>query len=476
MYQREFWACIIVSPRLYICQSILPVFCSAGFQSSLYLSHTGLSMNPPLPTQKAKEAALLLQDALDLYKTLDYEAENLVSTDYLFGPARGQMFGILICEDSEGREVILKAFSGQYDGQWMVPGWVGPVANPHSYEQIVRKNDALLHDLTHRIKNEKHIDTPKLVRERRKLSQKVLQELYNLYQFQCIDGQPKTFEDIFGAKLPPTGTGDCCAPKLLHWAFTHDLHPISMAEFYYGTPNRSGSREHKVFYGPCDDKCQPLLRHMLDLDIVYCDPSLIVINKQGGMLSVPGRGTDKQDCVESRVRRLFPTAPRQCAVHRLDMDTSGLLVIALDKDAHRSLSIQFMQQEVEKEYVALLKGVVKQEAGEVRLPFRLDVNNRPYQIYDEEQGKWGTSLWKKLRVEPSPVGLVTRVRFTPLTGRTHQLRLHSSHPKGIGHPIVGDRLYGTGREGDQLCLHACALSFSHPVTREKLSFSLPEPF
>ncbi|HKM07236.1 MAG TPA: RluA family pseudouridine synthase, partial [Sphaerochaeta sp.] len=123
-----------------------------------------------------------------------------------------------------------------------------------------------------------------------------------------------------------------------------------------------------------------------------------------------------------------------------------------------------------------LKGVVKQEAGEVRLPFRLDVNNRPYQIYDEEQGKWGTSLWKKLRVEPSPDGLVTRVRFTPLTGRTHQLRLHSSHPKGIGHPIVGDRLYGTGREGDQLCLHACALSFSHPVTREKLSFSLPEPF
>lgn len=433
-------------------------------------------MNTPLPTQKAKEAALLLQEALDIHKVLDYEGEKLVSTDHLFGPARGQMFGILICEDKEGNEIILKAFSGQYEGKWLIPGWIGPVVDPISYDQIVKNNDALLHELTEKIDCRETMNRKMLVQQRRSLSQSVLQELYNLYQFRCIDGAIKTFSDIFGPKNPPTGTGDCCAPKLLQYAFSHALHPVSMAEFYYGLPNRSGSKEHKAFYAPCDDKCRPLLGLMLGLDIVYCDASLLVVNKEGGLLSVPGRGEDKQDCVESRVRRLFPHAPRQCAVHRLDMDTSGLLVLALDKEAHRNLSMQFMQLEVEKEYVALLKGVVKQEAGEVRLPFRLDVNNRPYQIYDEEQGKWGTSLWKKLRVEPSPDGLVTRVRFTPLTGRTHQLRLHSSHPKGIGHPIVGDRLYGTGREGDQLCLHACALSFSHPVTREKLSFSLPEPF
>ena len=433
-------------------------------------------MNPPLPTHKAKEAALLLIEALDLYKTLDYEGERLISTDYLFGDAKGKIFGILVCEDKEGNEVVLKAFSGQYDGSWLIPGWVGPVADPFSHDQIVEENDELLHRLTDRINSEVSGDSLLLVQQRKALSQSVLQKLYSLYQFRCIDGSDKSFSGIFGSKMPPTGTGDCCAPKLLHWAFTHDLHPISMAEFYYGLPPRSGSRQHKVFYGPCDDKCQPLLKHMLGLDIVYCDASLLVVNKEGGLLSVPGRGEDKQDCVESRVRRLFPSAPKQCAVHRLDMDTSGLLVLALDKETHRRLSMQFMQQEVEKEYVALLEGVIKEEGGEVHLPFRLDVDHRPYQIYDEERGKWGTTIWKKVRVESSSVGMVTRIHFKPLSGRTHQLRLHSSHPKGIGHAIIGDRLYGTGKEGDRLCLHASFLSFIHPHTKEKLCFTSPVPF
>ncbi len=442
----------------------------------IHILHTRLAMNSPLPTKTAHEAASLLIEALDLHKTLDYEGEKLISTDYLFGPARGQMFGVLVCEDTEGNEIILKAFSGQYNGAWLIPGWVGPVADPASYDRIVKENDALLHELTEKINSRKRGESPSLVQQRRELSQSVLHKLYSLYRFRCIDGTTKKFADIFGTKLPPTGTGDCCAPKLLHWAFTHELRPVSMAEFYYGRSNKSGTREHKVFYSPCDDKCQPLLKHMLALDIIYCDDTLLVVNKEGGLLSVPGRGEDKQDCVESRVRRLFPSAPRQCAVHRLDMDTSGLLLLALDKETHRLLSIQFMEQAVKKEYVALLEGVVKQEEGEIHLPFRLDVEHRPSQIYDEEHGKWGTTIWKKIRIESSPAGLVTRLHFTPLTGRTHQLRLHSSHPRGIGHAIVGDRLYGTGKEGDRLCLHASFLSFSHPHTKEKLSFSSPTPF
>ncbi|MDY0290089.1 MAG: RluA family pseudouridine synthase [Sphaerochaeta sp.] len=433
-------------------------------------------MKSPLPTHKAKEAALLLQEALDIHTALDYEGDKLISTDYLFGPARGQMFGVLVCEDQGGSEVVLKAFSGQYDSEWLIPGWVGPVADPLAFTQIVTANDERLHELTATIEGGACSDTATLIQERKSLSQSVLRELYALYEFTCIGGQTKTFADIFGSRLPPTGTGECCAPKLLHWAFSHGLKPISMAEFYYGRPNRSGSREHKAFYGPCDDKCQPLLRHMLALDIVYCDETLLVVNKEGGLLSVPGRGADKQDSVESRVRRLFPSAPKQCAVHRLDMDTSGLLVIALTKESHRALSIQFMHQEVEKEYHALLEGVVKAKEGEICLPFRLDVERRPYQIYDEQQGKWGTTRWKKVRVESSPAGLITRVHFTPLTGRTHQLRVHSSHPKGIGHPIVGDRLYGTGKEGERLCLHASFLSFMHPHTGERLTFTSPEPF
>ena len=451
-------------------------FYVSSFQFPTNLAHTERTMNPPLPTHKAKEAALLLQEALDLHKTLDFDGEKCISTDYLFGPAMGQMFGVLVCEDQEGADVVLKAFSGQYDGAWLIPGWVGPVADPSAFDQIVDKNDELLHELTAKINGGEYNDTPSLVQERKVLSQSVLQELYALYHFKSIDTGTKSFVDIFGSKLPPTGTGDCCAPKLLHWAFIQNLRPISMAEFYYGKPNRSGSREHKVFYGPCDDKCQPLLKHMLGLDIVYCDESLLVVNKEGGLLSVPGRGADKQDCVESRVRRLFPSAPKQCAVHRLDMDTSGLLVIALDKETHRSLSIQFMNQEVEKEYVALLEGVVKAEGGTVKLPFRLDVEHRPRQIYDEKRGKWGTTLWKKIKVKTSSQGLVTRVHFTPLTGRTHQLRVHSSHPKGIGHAIVGDRLYGTGKKGERLCLHASFLSFLHPHTKKRLTFTSSEPF
>lgn len=451
-------------------------FYVSSFPFPTNVAHTERTMNPPLPTHKAKEAALLLQEALDLHKTLDFEGEKCISTDYLFGPAMGQMFGVLVCEDKAGNEVVLKAFSGQYDGEWIIPGWVGPIADPGTFTQIVKANNERLHELTATIEGGTCSDTATLIQERKTLSQGVLRELYALYQFKCIDGQTKTFADIFGPKLPPTGTGECCAPKLLNWAFSHDLKPISMAEFYYGKPNRSGSREHKVFYGPCDDKCQPLLKHMLALDIIYCDESLLVVNKEGGLLSVPGRGADKQDCVESRVRRLFPSAPRQCAVHRLDMDTSGLLILALDKETHKHLSIQFMQQEVQKEYVALLEGVLRQEGGEIHLPFRLDVEHRPRQIYDEKRGKWGTTLWKKIRVESSAAGLVTRVHFTPLTGRTHQLRLHSSHPKGIGHPIVGDRLYGTGQEGERLCLHASALGFTHPHTSKELFFTSPEPF
>ncbi len=433
-------------------------------------------MNPPLPTHKAQEAALLLIEALDLHKALDYEGEKLIATDYLFGPARGQMFGILVCEDKQGNEVILKAFSGQYNGVWLIPGWVGPVADPASYDLIVKEHDTTLHELTEKIDSRTSGESQLLVQQRRELSQTVLQRLYSLYQFRCIDGKTKSFTDIFGSKLPPTGTGDCCAPKLLHWAFTHGLQPISMAEFFYGRPNRSETREHKAFYGPCDDKCQPLLKHMLGLDIVYCDASLLVVNKESGMLSVPGRGIDKQDSVESRIRRLFPSAPKQCAVHRLDMDTSGLLLLALDKETHKRLSVQFMHQQVDKQYVALLEGVLRQEGGEIHLPFRLDVEHRPFQVYDEEQGKWGTTVWKKIRVESSSSALVTRIHFTPLTGRTHQLRLHSSHPKGLGHAIVGDRLYGTGKEGDRLCLHACLLSFHHPHTKTRLTLTSQAPF
>lgn len=208
------------------------------------------------------------------------------------------------------------------------------------------------------------------------------------------------------------------------------------------------------------------------LTLLYQDRQLVVVDKPGGLLAVPGRGPDKQDCVASRVRHLVPECIDQPAVHRLDMDTSGLMVLGLTREAHRHLSIQFAERRVEKRYLALVDGLVAGEQGEIRLRFRLDPDNRPRQVYDLVHGKLGITLWRNRGI----VSGGSLIEFTPLTGRTHQLRLHAAHRLGLGVPIVGDRLYGLGRHGDALYLHAGWLRFSHPLTGRLLSFSSPAPF
>lgn len=208
------------------------------------------------------------------------------------------------------------------------------------------------------------------------------------------------------------------------------------------------------------------------LTVVYEDDHIVVVDKPSGLLSVPGKGEANQDCVVARVLARYPRSIGQPSVHRLDQDTSGLLLLAFTEEAHRILSIQFMDKLVGKRYIALLDGVVEQDAGVVELAFRLDPDNRPYQIYDPERGKLGTTRWRKLGVENGR----TRVEFMPLTGRTHQLRLHASHEKGLGVPIVGDRLYGSGTGPGQLKLHASTLRFRHPVTRQPMEFHSDPPF
>ena len=202
------------------------------------------------------------------------------------------------------------------------------------------------------------------------------------------------------------------------------------------------------------------------LKIVYEDDDIVVVDKPSGLLSVPGKGEANQDCVVSRVRAMYPGCMEQPSVHRLDQDTSGLIVMAMNEAAHRNLSVQFMDRLVGKRYVALLDGVVKENSGVIELSFRLDPDNRPHQVYDPVNGKSGTTRWRKLAIEDGK----TRVEFMPHTGRTHQLRLHSAHEKGLGFPIVGDRLYGTGTAPGQLKLHASTLRFRHPVTRKPMDF------
>lgn len=208
------------------------------------------------------------------------------------------------------------------------------------------------------------------------------------------------------------------------------------------------------------------------LEILHTDPAFVIVNKESGMLAVPGRGPEKIDSVAHRVRQMFPHCIEQPAVHRLDMDTSGLMVVALTADAHRHLSRQFHERLTKKRYVALLDGLLNEDSGTIELPFRLDVDNRPIQIYDELHGKMGTTHWRRVAVENGQ----TRVEFTPVTGRTHQLRLHASHEKGLGVPIVGDPFYGTGTGPGQLKLHASELSFDHPVTGDRVNFTCPPNF
>jgi len=208
------------------------------------------------------------------------------------------------------------------------------------------------------------------------------------------------------------------------------------------------------------------------MEIIYQDHSIAVVNKPGGLLAVPGRGPDKQDCVVSRARSLVPAMLEQPAVHRLDMQTSGLMVLAIDAMTHKALNKQFHNRLVVKKYEAIVAGQIDEPAGTIRLPFRLDTDNRPYQVYDPVHGKDSVTVWKYLSAHE----FGTRIGFTPLTGRTHQLRVHSAHRLGLGAPIVGDALYGTGRNGDTMFLHATYLSFNHPEDDRIVEFSCAPPF
>ncbi|MDE0859540.1 MAG: RluA family pseudouridine synthase [Akkermansiaceae bacterium] len=208
------------------------------------------------------------------------------------------------------------------------------------------------------------------------------------------------------------------------------------------------------------------------MEILYRDADIVVVVKPSGLLSIPGRGPEKIDSVSHRIRQMFPDCLAQPSVHRLDMDTSGLLVLALTAASHRHLSLQFQNRETDKHYLALLEGELAGEEGTITLPFRLDIENRPHQIYDEIHGKIGTTHWKKLGIENGK----TRIAFHPITGRTHQLRVHSAHPKGLGIPIVDDPLYGNGDLPGKMKLHACELTFTHPTTGEKMTFTAPVPF
>ena len=467
-----------------------------GFCSDCKTTHA-------LPVGDSRKHAQELIEQLEKHKRIDFpQLPNLqptnsnpqFPTDYLWGDARGQMFGVLECENAAGNTVILKAFSCQYNGQWLIDGWVPPLLDPIAFRSLIAEPDKEINLRTQALRGLEKSDPqhPKLFKERKALSQQLMKDIHALYQLTNFRGETRPLTDIFPGKNIPTGVGECCAPKLLNYAAHHGLTPLGLSEFYWGKESKSGERQHGRFYPACEEKCHPILGFMLcgagdwsdkiqkkqshanstptlqhsTLPTLHSDNDIIVVVKPSGLLSVPGKGPENQDCVVARVKTLFPDCPDHPEVHRLDMDTSGLMVLARTKEAHRELSRQFHDREIKKRYIALLEGKLKSDSGTIKLPFRLDIDNRPMQIYDPILGKIGITHWKTLSV----VNEKTRVEFTPITGRTHQLRIHAASKHGLGTPILGDRLYGSGTAPGQLKLHACFLRFTHPVTGKEMKF------
>ncbi|MBE9221238.1 RluA family pseudouridine synthase [Cyanobacterium stanieri LEGE 03274] len=323
-----------------------------------------------------------------------------------------------------------------------------------------------------------------LKKKRKNLSRQLQSQMQGAYCLTNFAGETLSLSELVNKSFIPTGTGDCCAPKLLHYAAVNSLKPIAMAEFWWGLSSPNGEKILGNFYPACVERCQPIMGFLLsgldgntiknndyDMEIIYEDSYFLVVNKPSGLLSVPGRGSDKFDSVESRLKVMGKGGIFFRAVHRLDQDTSGILVIAKSLDCYKYLSQQFATRRVKKVYEALLAGVIVESEGKIDLPLWANPDSRPLQEVSYRFGKDALTVFRVMGCD----GVNTRVEFLPITGRTHQLRVHSL--MGLGFPIRGDRLYGfMGDNRDRLHLHAREISFHHPNTGEKVFFNIPCPF
>lgn len=391
---------------------------------------------------------------------------------------RGKMFGVLVVSlppsvsGKEGELAFLAAYSGLLAGRNDWSYFVPPVYDAQQPDGHFKT--------TEREISAKGGD--------KEMSQELQLWLFHQYQLLNAHGEKKDLVAIWQSyytreklrrkfPLPPGGTGDCCAPKLLQYAYQKGLHPVCMAEFWWGAPTKEEVRQHLNYYPACRGKCKPILTWMLqgldvdpnpellgfqhmEIPVVYEDDALLVVNKPSGMLSVPGRIEDYS--VEAVMRERYPDS---IVVHRLDMGTSGLLIVAKNGESYRILQQQFIRHEVKKKYVALLEHS-GEGSGSICLPMRPDPMNRPRQVVDMNHGKRAATRYEFIGNR--------LVALWPETGRTHQLRIHCAHPDGLANPIVGDELYGT--RGQRLCLHAAEIWFRHPVSGSEMHITSETPF
>ncbi|MCG7529960.1 pseudouridine synthase [Psychrobium sp. MM17-31] len=331
-----------------------------------------------------------------------------------------------------------------------------------------------------------------LKQSRKQRSNDLQQYLFAKYQLLNAKGETRDMNELFATtaqRVPPSGSGDCAAPKLLQVAYQMQLTPIALSEFWWGRAPDSQVRQHKQVYPACIGKCQPILNYMLqglevdedplqqlgndsaDLDIVHEEESFLVINKPSGLLSVPGRHV--QDSVKTRIRALYPNARGGLIVHRLDMATSGLMLIALNERAQKNFQHQFIKRIVHKQYVAIVDGMLDSKPGvegEIELPLCNDFEDRPRQKVCAVEGKPAHTMWQITKQEHGR----TWLNLWPVTGRTHQLRVHCAHHQGLNTAIVGDDLYGNS--GERLMLHAQRIEFNHPLTKQPMVFEVKAPF
>ncbi|MFS1420675.1 pseudouridine synthase [Vibrio splendidus] len=296
----------------------------------------------------------------------------------------------------------------------------------------------------------------------------------------------KNLLELLDGKDALEGSGNCCLPKLLNFAFEHGFRPLALSEFWWGVPPTDIIRQHANLYPVCQSKSFEILDHQLNgielednplivnpavgksFDIVYEDDEIVVVNKPEEFLSVPGKFIE--DSVYTRIKARYPNATGPLIIHRLDMSTSGLLILALTAESNKHIQKQFIDRTVEKRYTALLDGEITGESGDISLPLRGDLTDRPRQLVCHEHGRNADTYWEAIGTSNGK----TKVHLYPKTGRTHQLRVHCAHPLGLGVPIRGDDLYGYKRE--RLHLHAGYLKLIHPTTGEWMEFEVPSEF
>lgn len=434
---------------------------------------------PPHPL--AQQAAMEVIDKVHAYMREHPESEL---------HRQGKMFGVLVVESPEtGNISLLTAFSAQLDGLYILENFVPPVE-----------------------------DFPSLpAGSSREESQKLQREYFGRFRLTNGLGEEKSLLEIFadekpilsaeewfagrrehgrklrneqGLPMPPSGAGECCAPKLLQYALRHGLKPVALAEFWVGAPGKTEVRQEGQFYPPCSGRCGPILRHMLrgidvepapeelraealcrEMEVIYEDESLLVVNKPSGLLSVPGKSGEPSVTSYLSEQRKQPVL----AAHRLDQDTSGLLVLAKNEEVYKRLQAYFQRRDILKRYEAVIMPQADTplpHEGTINLPLLPNPYDRPRQMVNPEHGK--PAITRFMLREQRPDGTLLMDLF-PLTGRTHQLRVHAAHPLGLNAPIVGDLLYG-GTHHPRLLLHAAEISFVHPLTAEQMHFSLPSLF